>query len=144
MPVRLKDVAEKAGVSVKTVSNVVNGYVHVAPDTRARVQAVIDAMEYRPNVTARNLRAGRVGVIALAVPGLDNPYFAELAGHLVAAAEQYGWTVLVDQTDGLAERERDVLAGFRHHLIDGLVLSPHALGVEELGERSRADMPVVL
>ena len=77
---RLKDVAERAGVSVKTVSNVVNGYVHVRPDTRARVEEAIAELNYRPNLSARNLRKGRTGVIALAVPELDIPYFAELPG----------------------------------------------------------------
>src|SRR4051812_30268768 len=93
--VRLRDVADHAGVSVKTVSNVVNGYVHVAPDTRAHVQAVLDEMGYQPNLSARNLRSGRTGVIALAFPELDNPYFAELTGFVVQAAEEHGWTVLV-------------------------------------------------
>ena len=68
MRVRLRDVADRAGVSVKTVSNVVNGFVHVAPDTRARVQGVLDEMGYRPNLSARGLRTGRTGVIALALP----------------------------------------------------------------------------
>lgn len=58
---RLKDVAERAGVSVKTVSNVVNGYAHVRPDTRARVEEAIAALNYRPNLSARNLRKGRTG-----------------------------------------------------------------------------------
>ena len=53
-----QDVADRAGVSVKTVSNVVNGYVHVAPDTRARVQAVLDEMGYRPNLAARACARG--------------------------------------------------------------------------------------
>jgi DNA-binding LacI/PurR family transcriptional regulator len=57
-------------VSVKTVSNVVNGYVHVSPETRAKVQSVISQLGYRPNVAARHLRRGRSGVIALAVPEL--------------------------------------------------------------------------
>ena len=69
---RLKDVAERAGVSVKTVSNVVNGYVHVRPDTRARVEEAIAELNYRPNLSARHLRKGRTGLIALAVPELDS------------------------------------------------------------------------
>ena len=85
---RLKDVAERAGVSVKTVSNVVNGYVHVRPDTRARVEEAIAELNYRPNLSARNLRKGRTGVIALAVPELDIPYFAELARYVVTAAAE--------------------------------------------------------
>jgi DNA-binding LacI/PurR family transcriptional regulator len=135
VPPGLKDVAARAGVSIKTVSNVVNGYVHVAPETRARVQAAIEALGYVPNQAARQLRGGRSGVIALAVPELPAPYFAELAGLIVQAAERRRWTVLIDQTDGRAERGRGLLAGLRRHAIDGLIVSPSALsgGEEVLG-----------
>ncbi|MEU1887787.1 LacI family DNA-binding transcriptional regulator [Micromonospora sp. WMMD987] len=129
---RLKDVAERAGVSVKTVSNVVNGYQHVRPDTRARVEAAIAELRYRPNLSARNLRKGRTGVIALAVPELDIPYFAELARHVVAAAADHGWTVLIDQTGGGPERERVAAAGIGDHMIDGLIFSPLSLTADDL------------
>ncbi|MFI7577939.1 LacI family DNA-binding transcriptional regulator [Micromonospora sp. NPDC049497] len=129
---RLKDVAERAGVSVKTVSNVVNGYVHVKPDTRARVEEAIAELNYRPNLSARNLRKGRTGVIALAVPELDIPYFAELARHVVTAAAELGWTVLIDQTGGGREQERVVASGITEHLIDGLIFSPLALTAGDL------------
>ncbi|MEV1331526.1 LacI family DNA-binding transcriptional regulator [Micromonospora costi] len=129
---RLKDVAERAGVSVKTVSNVVNGYVHVRPDTRARVEEAIAELNYRPNLSARNLRKGRTGVIALAVPELDIPYFAELARHVVNAAAALGWTVLIDQTGGAREQERVVASGITDHLIDGLIFSPLALTADDL------------
>ena len=137
MPPGLKDVAARAGVSIKTVSNVVNGYVHVAPDTRARVQAAIDALGYGPNVAARQLRSGRSGVIALAVPELQSPYFAELAGLIVQAAERRSWTVLIDQTDGRADRERDLVAGLRRHAIDGLIFSPLGAGRRGAGRPRR-------
>ncbi|MEV1018117.1 MULTISPECIES: LacI family DNA-binding transcriptional regulator [unclassified Micromonospora] len=140
---RLKDVAERAGVSVKTVSNVVNGYLHVRPDTRARVEEAIAELNYRPNLSARHLRKGRTGVIALAVPELDIPYFAELARHVVTAAAEYGWTVLVDQqAGGRREQERVVAAGITDHLIDGLIFSPLALTAEDLA--SLDGTPMVL
>jgi DNA-binding LacI/PurR family transcriptional regulator len=132
VPPGLKDVAALAGVSIKTVSNVVNGYVHVAPETRARVQAAVDELGYKPNVAARQLRSGRSGVIALALPELQSPYFAEIAGLIVHAAERRSWTVLIDQTDGHAGRERNLVAGLRRHAIDGLIFSPLALAGEEL------------
>jgi DNA-binding LacI/PurR family transcriptional regulator len=143
MVVRLSDVAGRAGVSVKTVSNVVHGYAHVRPETRARVQQIIDELGYQPNLTARGLRQGRTGLVALAVPILSQPYFAELASAVVAEAAELGWTVLVDQTDGKPEREREAAAGLRGHLIDGLILSPVSLEVGELS-RSQADIPLVL
>jgi DNA-binding LacI/PurR family transcriptional regulator len=147
LPARLKDVALLAGVSVKTVSNVVNDYPYVRPVTRAKVQQAIAELGYRPNMTARNLRSGRSGVIALAVPELDAPYFAELAHHIVGAAMDHGWTVLVDETGqtndrALRERERSAAAGIRGQLIDGVILSPLALDQADLARYG--SVPLVL
>ncbi|MGV9239755.1 LacI family DNA-binding transcriptional regulator, partial [Streptomyces nigra] len=106
MSSRLKDVAALAGVSVRTVSNVVSGSGHVAEATRQRVQQALDELGYRPNLAARNLRAGRTGLIGLVVPELYSPYFGELASLIVDAAQQRSWTVIIDQTFGDAEAER--------------------------------------
>jgi DNA-binding LacI/PurR family transcriptional regulator len=140
---RLKDVAELAGVSVKTVSNVVNNFPYIKESTRARVQHAIEELQYRPDVSARNLRNGRSGVIALAVPELDAPYFSELAHHIVAAAMAQNWTVLVDETQGRRDRERTVAAGIRGNLIDGAILSPLALTESDLQQFTPAT-PLVL
>ncbi|MFI6390915.1 LacI family DNA-binding transcriptional regulator [Nonomuraea sp. NPDC050547] len=140
---RLKDVAEHAGVSIKTVSNVVNGYPHVSPDTRSRVEAAIAELRYRPNLSARNLRSGRSGVIALAVPDLSIPYFSELATKVIEVADLRGWTVLIDQTQGERRKEQLVMSGIRAQLIDGMLFSPLALTPEDL--RARTDQtPMVL
>src|SRR3954454_3981296 len=142
-PARLKDVAQLAGVSVKTVSNVVNAYPHVRPATRAKVQDALDELGYRPNLSARNLRSGRTGVIALAVPALDVPYFSELASLVVRAAIAQRWTVLVDETGGDRQREREAAAGLRGQLIDGVLLRPLALREPDLPQSSGAP-PLVL
>ncbi|MFJ9038953.1 LacI family DNA-binding transcriptional regulator [Streptomyces sp. NPDC102406] len=143
MRVSLKDVAERAGVSIKTVSNVVNDYRHVTPAMRARVQLAIDELGYRPNLTARHLRKGRTGIIALAVPELGNPYFAELAGAVIDAAAEHDVTVLLDHTRGEREQEILVSQGFRARVIDGLILSPLELEAEDLRGRDD-DVPLVL
>jgi DNA-binding LacI/PurR family transcriptional regulator len=141
--VSLKDVAQRAGVSVKTVSNVVNNYPHVTPQMRAKVQQVIDDLGYRPNLTARHLRKGRTGIIAFAVPELGNPYFAELAGAVIDAAARHDYTVLVDHTAGLRERELLVSQEFRSHVIDGLILSPiHLENADLIGRQETS--PLVL
>lgn len=146
-PARLKDVAALAGVSVKTVSNVVNDYPYVRASTRSRVQAALDELGYRPNMAARNLRSHRTGVIALAVPEMDAPYFAELAHHVVRCASEHGWVVLVDETgqiqdESLREREQEAAAGVRRNLIDGAILSPLALDDADLTEYG--SVPLVL
>ncbi|MFG3137122.1 LacI family DNA-binding transcriptional regulator [Streptomyces sp. NPDC048211] len=143
MSSRLKDVAALAGVSTRTVSNVVSGSGAVADETRARVQAALDELGYRPNVAARNLRAGRTGLIGLVIPELHSPYFGELAGLIVEVAQQRSWTVVIDQTFGDSEAERRLLEGAGGRLVDGLIVSPWSLGPEELTGRSR-EVPVVL
>ena len=144
MGVTLREVAARAGVSVRTVSNVVNGFAQVAPDTRSRVQQVLDEMGYRPNAIARTLRQGRSGLIALVLPELDVPYFAELTRAVIQQAAAAGYTVVVDQTDGDPARERDLVTrGNRAALFDGLIFSPLALGGADLRDRPSAT-PVVL
>src|SRR3954470_8924311 len=128
----MKHVAARAGVSIKTVSNVVNDSHRVAPQTRLRVQAAIDELGFVPNATARSLRSGRSGILALALPELDAPYFAELAQHVVEAGGDRGWAVLVDATGGEAEQERLAASGIRPQLIDGLIFSPLALRAPDL------------
>lgn len=142
--VGLRDVAARAGVSVKTVSNVVNGYAHVSPSMRVRVQAALDELEYRPNVSARHLRQGRTGLLALALPELDFPYFAALANVVVHAAERRGWTVLIEQTSGEPDRERAVLAGIRSLRVDGIIFSPISPLDDELSGRTDPTPMVLL
>lgn len=133
---RLTDVAARAGVSMKTVSNVINDFRHVAPETRARVQAAIEEIGYKPNLSARNLALGRAGMIALVVPQLDMPYFAALSGQVLEAAADRGWVVLIQQTGGEIAVEREALAGRFPQRIDGLILSPQRLGPAELRNRT--------
>lgn len=132
MEPRLVDVAAVAGVSMKTVSNVVNGAPHVREPTRQRVLAAIEQLGYRPNLAARNLAKGRSGVIALAIPHLDRPYFASLASRLLEAAEEVGWTVQIQQTGGEREAELAALRGPHPTRLDGLVLNPLALSADDL------------
>ncbi|HEY3561231.1 MAG TPA: LacI family DNA-binding transcriptional regulator [Kribbella sp.] len=132
MATRLSDVAARAGVSVKTVSNVINDYPHITAQTRAKVEAAIDALDYKPNVSARSLRKGRSDFIALALPEMGSPYFAELGAEISRAAKRRGITVLIDQTEGEAAAERFVLDGMRGQLIDGIIFSPLATAPAKL------------
>ncbi len=141
---RLRDVAALAGVSIRSVSNVVNGYAPVSDAVRQRVGAAVEQTGYRPNVLARNLRQGRTGRLALIVPELDVPYFAELARVVITHAHSRGFTVVIDQTDGDADREKElVLADSRASLFDGVILSPLALTQEDLAQHDPS-IPLVL
>jgi DNA-binding LacI/PurR family transcriptional regulator len=142
--VTLRDVAELAGVSSRTVSNVVNGYANVTERTRVRVERAVKELGYRPNVLARNLAQGRSGQIALVVPYLDTPYFSELLQSVIRAAKVSGYNVLIDQTDGDPEHERGFIAhGSRRLLFDGVIFSPLGLDQQALADRDPA-LPLVI
>lgn len=120
----MKDVAALAGVSQKTVSNVVTGAVSVRDETRARVEAAMLKLDFVPNLSARGLRSGRSGTIALALPDLATAYSAELLHRIVDAAHGRGLAVQIEETAATPERERELLSRARSHLIDGLILNP--------------------
>lgn len=141
--VTMHEVAARAGVSIKTVSNVLNGYQYIRPATKEKVEAAIADLGYQVNLTARNLRRGRTGLVGLAVPELSLPYFAELADSVIRAAEARGLTVLIEQTGSVRERELEVLTGQRRHLTDGLIFSPLELGPQDV-DALDVDYPMVL
>lgn len=140
---RLADVAERAGVSMKTVSNVINGYQHVSAAMRARVLTAIEELGYRPNLSARNLARGRAGMIALVVPRLEMPYFADLAGRVIDEAHRVGTVVLIEQTGGDLEAERRMITGGHGQRVDGMIFSPVSIGADEIAART-ASTPLVL
>lgn len=132
MAATLHDVATLAGVSIKTVSNVVNDYQHIRPGTREKVLAAIDQLGYKPNISARSLRSGRTGVIGLALPELSLSYFAELADAVIRAAERHKLVVLIEQTGG-GDRDREIamLSSPRLQLTDGLIFSPLGMSSDD-------------
>jgi DNA-binding LacI/PurR family transcriptional regulator len=143
MAATLHDVARVAGVSFKTVSNVINNHPHVRDSTRARVEEAIAALGYRPNLTARSLRSGHTGAITLALPQLSLPYFAELADSVIEAAAKHGLVVLIEQTGADRGRELEVMASPRLKMSDGLIFSPLELGQEDV-DLIKAEVPIVL
>jgi LacI family repressor for deo operon, udp, cdd, tsx, nupC, and nupG len=144
VPVTQGDVARRAGVSPRTVSNVVNKFPLVSDELRQRVQQAIDELGYQPNVVARNLRRGRSGMLGLAVPELSLPYFSELAELVIAEARRRSYGLVIEQTDGDPERERQLLKqSERGHLFDGLILSPLGLPLAQIRQNA-GSIPVVL
>jgi DNA-binding LacI/PurR family transcriptional regulator len=143
MAATMADVARIAGVSKKTVSNFFNGYPYMRDETRQRIEAAIEELNYKVNISARNLSSGRTGTIGLAVPELAHPYFAELSQAVVTAAQQHGLNVLVEVTDGDREHELDVLNGRGGRSVDGVIFEPITLSSADI-EEATTDVPVIL
>jgi len=144
MRATVRDVAALAGVSPKTVSNVINGGVVVRPGTRERVERALAELDYVPNLSARGLRNGRSGAIALTLPEMASAYSAELAQWFVELARERGWTVQLEQTGNEPTRERDLVSRARAHLVDGLVLNPVSLSASVLASTEGLPPTVVI
>jgi DNA-binding LacI/PurR family transcriptional regulator len=144
MAATLHDVAAVAGVSIKTVSNVVNDYEHIRPSTREKVLKAISELDYRPNISARSLRSGRTGVIGLALPELSLSYFAELADSVIKEAEKRNLVVLIEQTGG-GDRDKEIklLSSPRLQLTDGLIFSPLGMDSSDVAHLN-VSYPLVL
>ncbi|MFH9554704.1 LacI family DNA-binding transcriptional regulator [Streptomyces sp. NPDC017435] len=126
----MHDVALRAGVSLKTVSRVVNNEPSVSEQTRQKVNAAIAELGFRPNSVARNLRTGRIDVVGLVLPQLSQPYFSSLAEAIMREAERHGLTVLIEVTDGDAEAELALVREHGPHL-GGLLMYPVGLSDAE-------------
>lgn len=141
---RLKDVAQVANVSVATVSRHLNGTLNLPPGTSARIAAAIRALNYEPNPHARRLSLGRSEMLGLVIPGIANPFFAELAAAVEAAAEAAGLGLLLCATRNRVERELEYLAHMRRNLVDGLLLVTNHGASEALARTINAERGVVL
>lgn len=143
MRATVRDVAARAGVSPKTVSNVLNGTFRVSPATREKVEEAVAALDYVPNLSARGLRNGRTGMIAVALPDLRMSYSAEMCHHFVVAAGKRGLHVQIEETAGGVDREVELMSRARAQLIDGLILNPVRLETTAV-QRDVALPPMVL
>ena len=135
----MKDVAVHAGVSTRTVSNVVNDFVHVSPQMRELVQRSLDALGYQMDYVARGLRSGRTGFVALVVPNLSEPYFAELAEAVIRAAQRKHLIVLIEATGGDPDVELSIMRGALATVADGVLLSSVSVTIQ-----GAPDGPVVM
>ncbi len=124
MPASLKDVAARAGVSVGTVSNVLNRPDRVAAPTRARVESAIHELGFVPNAPARNLRAQRAQVLGLVVPDISNPFFTDVARGVEDAALDAGYSVMLCNTDEQAAREDRYLTILESQRVSGIIITP--------------------
>jgi LacI family transcriptional regulator len=118
----MKQVAERAGVSISTVSHVINNTRVVSDDVRQRVLGIIDEMRYIPSAVARSLKNDKTYTIGVLVPNSSNPYFAELIRWIEDAAFDLGYNIILCNAHGGAQKQTAYLRLLMEKRIDGLVL----------------------
>ncbi len=144
----IKEIARLAGVSVATVSRVINNFDYVKPETRERVQKVMQEHNYIPSATARDLSFQRSEVVAVVVPDLKNPFFYGLIEGITRVAEKQHYQVLIFNTNEDAEKEYNILRAIRERNVAGILIT--AAGVRDertgriLSEYQNSGTPVVL
>ena len=118
----MADVARESGVSLMTVSRVINGKADVSEETRQRVLEVIDRLNYRPSGIARSLATRRTGTLGLVVPDISNPFFSDVARGVTTEAYREDYNVFLCSSEEDGRRELDLLYSLEEKRIDGLIL----------------------
>jgi DNA-binding LacI/PurR family transcriptional regulator len=141
----IKEVAQKAGVSVGTVSNVIGNTIRVGPKLRQRVLTAIHELGYYPSHVARSLKLRRTNTLGLLVSDITNPFFSQLVRGAEDAALEQGYLLLTFNTDDQVEREKQVLEVLRERRVDGilLVVAPGREGSRHIAETMARGTPLV-
>jgi LacI family transcriptional regulator len=140
----MREVADKAKVSPTTVSHVINNTRFVSEDVRARVTAAMKELGYRPNALARSLRRGITFTIGLILPDSANPFFAEIGRAIEETAFQYGYNVILCNTEGEYNREQIYVDLLTKKQVDGLIFVAAGAQSESLSSLLQDDILVVL
>jgi LacI family transcriptional regulator len=142
--VRIKDVAERAGVSTATVSHVINQTRFVREETRQKVLEAIEALNYHPSTIARGLATNSTQTIGLVVSDITNPFFTAVARGVEDEINQYGYHTIFCNTDEDPDREDEYLRLLFARQIDGLIIAPAGTRSERLIRMAEAEVPIVL
>ncbi len=142
--VSVRDVAVLAGVSIGTVSNVMNAPERVSESTARRVREAIEKLGWVPNESARQLRGGRSRAIGMVVMDIANPFFTDVARGADRCLNQAGYSVHLANSDQVSEQELTLLQRFEHQRVGGVLLAPIEEDAERVDVLQRGGIPVVL
>lgn len=138
------DVARVAGVSMATVSRVVNGNANVKEKTRQKVLDAIEKLDYRPNAVARGLASKRSTTVGVIIPSIDNPYFSGLARGIDDIASMYKYNIILANSDDDDDKQISIIESFLSKQVDGIVFLGNELTDKVRHEFSRSRTPIVL
>ncbi len=144
MPATMKEVALRAGVSIRTVSRAINGLGDISVETRQKVLAVAEQTGYRPSMLARALVTHRSRTLGLVIPHLTNPYFAEVAQGVFDTARQSGYRVLMNHCNWHTEPELESWQALADHSVDGMITDLLYGHEPQIIQYARTHKPVVV
>ncbi len=140
----IRDVAARAGVSLTTVSHVINNTRFVSDETKARIVEAMHELQYRPNVLARSLRSGKTYTIGLIMPDSENPFFSAVGREVEAKAFELGYSVILCNTERDAERQSFYVEVLRNKQVDGVIIIPTGDEISGISFLIEQSIPVVV
>ncbi|PJF35089.1 MAG: LacI family transcriptional regulator [Candidatus Thermofonsia Clade 1 bacterium] len=140
----IKDIAQLAGVSLATVSRVLNNTGKVSPALRAQVLAAVETLNYQPNAPARSLRRRETRLIGVLIPQLNHPFFGTLAYSIERFLFAEGFRILVCSAEEDAEREAEYTQLLVRQRVDGAIVAPTGLDLKWSAHFAHANIPIVL
>ncbi|WP_298198597.1 LacI family DNA-binding transcriptional regulator [Desulfosporosinus sp.] len=140
----IRDVARLAGVSVATVSRVINKTDSVNPETAGLVLKAIEQLQYEPNAVARGLAGKKMGIIALILPDILNPFFPALARGVEDVAHKKGLTVILGNSDDLGLKESSYIKVLKKKYVDGFIFASNTIREEDVEALRNEQIPIVL
>ncbi len=144
MPITIYDVAREAGVSMATVSRVVNGNPNVKPTTRKKVMAAIERLGYRPNAVARGLASKKTTTVGVIIPDISSLFFSELARGIEDIATMYKYNIILCNSDQRLEKELQLINTLLEKQVDGLLFMGAEIKEDHLQILSTTSVPTVL
>jgi LacI family transcriptional regulator len=135
MPSTIKEVAVRAGVSVSTVSRVLNDYPFVSEDAKQRVLEAMQALDYRPDVAARSMRTGTSLAVGFVISDITNPLFAAIAKGADAVLHPHGYSLVLANSQNDPAREAELISALRQRRVDGLIVAVADERAPSLAER---------
>ncbi|MGQ9780116.1 MAG: LacI family DNA-binding transcriptional regulator [Bacillota bacterium] len=142
--VRIKDVAQAAGVSVATVSRVLNGSEKVGPETRQRVLQAIERLRYTPDASAKALRSRRTNLIGVVIPDVSSIYYLELLKGIENTAIESNYNLIICDAQNSALRETEYMKLLSSRRVDGFIIVNTLMPEEEVAGLARRGFPFVL
>ncbi len=140
----IRDVARLAGVSVATVSRVINQKDSVNPETAGQVLKAVEQLQYEPNAVARGLAGKKMGIIALILPDILNPFFPALARGVEDVAHKKGLTVILGNSDDLGLKESSYIKVLKKKYVDGFIIASNTIREEDVESLRKEGIPIVL
>lgn len=144
MSITIYDVAKEANVSIATVSKVINNNGRISDKTRKKVHDVMLNLNYHPNIIASALMGKKTKTICLLIPDIANPFFSELARSIEDRASEFGYNLVMCNTDYQIEKENKYLALLKRKNVDGFILASGFENLDTVEELMQEDIPIAI